>query len=387
MLDRPEGTVLEWLAIPLLAAGAATFAWTVWPRTSMPTENGQSIASRIVRRLTLDGSLIPLFPVLGVGIVVADLTYNFLLSATPALQTEDTIVLLAAATLLGYGFFPERFARERDFTLVFFVLLNAVLVVPLLVARAYFADFERSVDVYSWVALAPETSGVLSLLGVANTVHAVQGSTAPGLTFRPQNLSVEATVIITTACSGIYSFGIFASAFVSFILTEYNRPSRKVWALLALGFVTSYVANILRMVVIVLVGYYTDTAETELQNMLIAHSYAGWLIFLGWVAAFWSPLVKFLPEETSSSADPRRGEAKRRSTCLICAGPLTPTAPAVRCECGRYFHNACLSGSMDCPSCGRNLRRSDPREQHPGALSVGPSASDLDQTIAAGRNP
>ena len=62
-------------------------------------------------------------------------------------------------------------------------------------------------------------------------------------------------------------------AFIAFVLTEYDRPSGGMLLLLGLGLLTAYVANVLRMVVIVLIGYYTDTAETDLQNMLVAHSY------------------------------------------------------------------------------------------------------------------
>src|SRR5438093_1113044 len=126
---------------------------------------------------------------------------------------------------------------------------------PFLIAPAYYADFEHSVDVYSWVVLAPETSAILQLIGVPNTVHAVVGSSAPGLTFTPQRLPLQVTVVISTACSGIYSFGIFASAFAAFALTEYRRLSHRVWITLALGLGASYLANVLRMVVIVLVGY------------------------------------------------------------------------------------------------------------------------------------
>src|SRR5256886_13905364 len=239
LIDRPKGTVLEWFALPLTAVGGAIFAWAVWPGFASSQEASPSLASHFLRHLTFHGRLVRLFPAIGVGIILADFMYNFLLSATPSLQTEDTIVLLAAATLLGYGFVPARFARERDFVLVFFLCLNAILVVRLLAARAYYADFERSVDLYSWVALAPQTSAVLNLLGVANTVHPVSGSTAPGLTFQPRNLAFQVTVVITTACSGIYSFGIFASAFLAFVATEFERPTLRVWGLLGLGLLTA----------------------------------------------------------------------------------------------------------------------------------------------------
>jgi exosortase/archaeosortase family protein len=355
LIDRPKRSALEWLGLPLVVGGGGLLMWILWPSSRAGTQGPDSLATQFLRLVTLDGRLVRLFPAMGVGLIVADLAYNWTLSSSPALQTEDTIVLLAAATLLGYAFVPARFARERDFVLLFFLWLNALLVVPLMLLRLYYSDFERSVDVYSWVALAPETSAVLNLIGVNNQVHAVAGTTAPGLTFTPQHIPVQVTVVITTACSGIYSFGIFASAFVAFILTEYKTPSRRVWVLLGLGLMTAYVANVLRMTTIVLVGYYVDTAQTDLQNMLIAHSSAGWLIFLAWVGMFWVVLFRFLhPGQSSHLAVNARGISPRRGTrCEMCSDVLTPRIPATRCACGALVHKRCLAVAGCCPACGR----------------------------------
>jgi exosortase/archaeosortase family protein len=355
LLNRPKGSELQWFAVPFLALGAALFAWAVWPKGVVPAMIRRSLASRLLEFVTWRGRLVPYFPIIGIGLIVADLAYNVALSSTPALLTEDTIVLLGAGALICYGFVPPRFARERDFVLVFLLMLNAILVVPLLVARAFYADFERSVDLYSWVALAPQTSAVLNVLGVSNTLHPVYGSTAPGLTFTPTNLGIPVTVVITTACSGIYSFGIFASAFIAFILTEYEQPSTRIWALIGLGFLASYVANVLRMVITVLVGYYTDTPGTYLQNMLVAHSYAGWLIFLSWIALFWGALFRFLPPNRPPHAEAEAGIRSRRveSACLICSEVLTPAVPATRCGCGAYYHRSCHFAAGSCPNCGR----------------------------------
>ena len=330
-------------------------AWSTWPESTPQVEPSTSLASRFIRRITMGGRLLRFFPSAGIAIILADLTYNLTLSATPSIQTEDTIVLLAAVSFLVYGFVPERFARERDFVLLFFLLLNSILVVPLLAARLFYADFERSVDVYSWVALAPETGAMLNLLGVANQVHTVAGSTAPGLTFTPQHLAAPVTVVISTACSGIYSFGIFASAFAAFVLTEYNRLSPRIWLLLGLGFLTAYAANVLRMVMIVLVAYYTDTEQTDLQNMLLAHSYAGWLIFVGWIALFWAIVFKILPREPVKSTLKSDSQVDRppEVVCRICSYGLTPLIPAKRCECGAYYHRRCIAAVERCPSCQR----------------------------------
>ena len=185
-------------------------------------------------------------------------------------------------------------------------------------------------------------------------VHPVAGSTAPGLTFQPPSLGIQVTVVITTACSGIYSFGIFASAFVAFVLAEYDRLTRRIWLLLALGLMSSYIANVLRMVVIVLVGYYADSGQADLQNMLIAHSYAGWIIFLAWIALFWGALFKFLPEARPSLTPGAQlgTPARKESRCGICTIPLSPSLPATRCVCGAYYHRACLASQGRCPTCG-----------------------------------
>ena len=356
ILNQPERTSLAWVGIPLVVGGAAILVGIVWPAATRLQEAPPSLACGLIRRATWDGRLVRLFPMIGVMILAADLLYNLKLSASPGLQTEDTIAILAAGVFMVYGFVPPRFSRERDFVLTFVIALNAILVVPLLLARAWEANFERSVDFYSWVALAPETSAVLRLLGVENTVHPVAGATAPGLTFTPQHLGVQVTVVITTACSGVYSFGIFAAAFVAFVLTEFQRPARRLWLLLGLGMGAAYVANVLRMVIIVLVGYYTDSTETDLQNMLIAHSYAGWLIFLGWIAVFWGALFKFLPvEEVSEKAAETPPERAGRIGCRACGEALSPAVPATRCTCGAYYHVPCIPTIMRCRACGTRM--------------------------------
>lgn len=360
VLNPTHWTGMEWIGLPILVAGAALLARTAWPRGARPAGETRSLGARLLWWLTWDGRLVRMFPVVGIALIVGDLTYNFLLSASPALLTEDTFVLLTAAALVTYGFVPVRYGRERDFVLLFFLFLDALLVVPLLLSRVVAGNVDASVDVYTWTALAPELSGLLSVLGVSNSVHSVTGYSAPGMTFTPLQMSIPVTLVIATSCSGIYSFGIFASACAAYLLTEYERPSGRLWLVMVLGFLASYVANLLRMVVIVLVGYYTDSAQSELQNLLLAHSYAGWIIFLAWLALFWGVLFKFLPSETRTTEFAPVSQAPRvlhteSSRCRICGEALSPTIAAARCACGAYYHNACLGTDAQCPSCHRDI--------------------------------
>jgi exosortase/archaeosortase family protein len=359
ILNPTHWREMEWVGIPFLIAGFAILARAGWPKRGDRQFETGSLGSRLIHWLTWRGRLVPLFPVAGIALIAADLAYNFLLSSSPDLLTEDIMVLLTAGVLLAYGFIPSRFNRERDFVLLFAIGLDLILVAPLLVVRQLAGSVDTSVDVYSWTAIAPELSAILSLIGVVNSVHAVTGLTAPGLTFTPVKMTTPVTLVISTACSGIYSFGIFASAYTAFLLTEYERPSRRLWLMLGLGFLASYAANLLRMVVIILVGYYSDSAQTDLQVLLLAHSYAGWIIFLAWLALFWGVLFKFLQRGSVLSVDSPRFEVTGvrpiGSGCSVCGEPLSPIIPAVRCVCNAIYHRRCVLAAPRCAACGRSL--------------------------------
>ena len=94
---------------------------------------------------------------------------------------------------------------------------------------------------------------------------------------------------ITEACSGIYTTSIFISAFITYILVEYQQINRRVIFILILGVITSYFANILRMTIITGIGHYYGT-----DALLAAHANAGWLIFLAWIIPFWFLVFKYL---------------------------------------------------------------------------------------------
>ncbi len=373
LLNPPEGQDLGVVGIPFLAAGLGLFAVLLRQGEGVaPAEARRTLASRFLDRVTLRGRLVRYAPLVAIAVIAVDLAYNEFVFRAISLATEDTIVLLFAAALFAYPFVPARFGRERDFVLMFTVSLVLILVLPLLLARLAAGNLEQSVDSYSWAALAPQTAWVLNLLGVQAWVHPfvdpVSGAllgTAPAMTFATK-AGPYITVVITTACSGIYSFGIFASAFVAFVLTEYERFDPRVLLLLVLGFVTSYVANVLRMVLIVLFGAYSVIGDNSVESLLVAHSNLGWIIFLGWVSLFWFIVFRFVVRQPAPRPRraPRRwlvlrqrpAPRKRGVLCGVCGDALTPALPGYRCECGRFYHVACAATVEECLKCHRPIR-------------------------------
>ena len=159
-----------------------------------------------------------------------------------------------------------------------------------------------------------------------------------------------ATVGITTSCSGIYSFTIFSAAFASFVLVEYRRFEARVFALLAAGVLTAYFANLLRMLIITLVGHFYDTTTNGLENFNWAHANAGWLIFLVWIALFWWIVFRFGMKGTLPSRSVTRGEIpvedipegmvelSREIYCSSCGLEIDRDEIPEECpECGQTF--------------------------------------------------
>jgi len=354
LFNPPKGQFIELFGIPFLAAGLSVLALVFRRRDAFVAgEVRRTLGSRLIERLTLRGWLVRYLPAMAIAIIALDLAYNLAVFGEISIGTEDTAVLLFAVAMFAYPLVPAGYERERDFVLLFIGVLIAILVLPLLLARLYYQDFERSVDIYSWTALAPQTAWTLNLLGVPAEVRAFPWTTAPAVAFVTQG-GTQLTVIITTSCSGIYSFGIFASAFVAFVLTEYERFEPRVFVLLGLGFLTSYVANILRMVMIVLFGVYSATPEASLQNMLVAHSNLGWIIFLGWITLFWAIVFRFFVRRPGPAPKPE--PRKRGVLCGICGDVLTPALPGYRCECGKFYHVACAATVEQCPRCHRRMK-------------------------------
>src|SRR2546428_6708720 len=83
LLDRPKGSILEWLGIPLLIVGGAMFAWAVWPAGLVPVPSAPNLANRLLGWLTWGRRLVKLFSAIGIGIVIPDLSFKFLVFRAP----------------------------------------------------------------------------------------------------------------------------------------------------------------------------------------------------------------------------------------------------------------------------------------------------------------
>ena len=226
----------------------------------------------------------------GVSLIVVVLAYNRLVSTRPELGDVDTVVILLGTVLMSYPFLVGRYRFEISFSLLFVGFVVLFLAVPQILESMTESDGDSAVgNWYVHYMLAAPFSGTLDLLGISST------SLDNTVTIEFNDGSVH-TLGISAYCAGLYSFSIFLSAFFAFVLT-FERLSTKVLAvILPLGLVTAYVGNLLRMVLIGIVGYYHG-----LDALRWTHENVGWMVFLCWSGVFWWLILKYIPPRDAAT--------------------------------------------------------------------------------------
>ena len=146
------------------------------------------------------------------------------------------------------------------------------------------------------VLLADPVSGILNIGGIDSytVIEFQSGKNTAFIYFPLQANGSIAGVGIDEACSGIYTASIFLAAFITSVLIEYKRFDLKVGIIVSFGILATYLANILRMLIIILMGHYYDTDPSNLATLEWWHINAGWLIFMAWIIPFWWLMYRFL---------------------------------------------------------------------------------------------
>ncbi len=254
----------------------------------MIKEEQGNLGAKIMGSLTLDGTLVPVFPAAGISLIIFVILFNLRFSGALDLGSHDYVTLLLGGTLLAYRYIPKKYEFERDWLLLFFALLFLILVVPLTLHEIMVGGLsENTNSPFVYYLLAKPVASVVSFLGVPSEAY-IQPMRGVVVTYMLQG-GGSGDVIIGISCTGLYSVSIFISAFTAFILLEYNKLDRKVAVLLTAGVITAYVANILRMSIIVMVGSYYGPAA-----LLWTHNNLGTFIFLGWITLFWGIAYRYL---------------------------------------------------------------------------------------------
>jgi archaeosortase C (PEF-CTERM variant) len=337
--------IARWIGLVLMILGLGILVATarMGPREKVKDEEEpeeedeekketRNLADILISKLTIGGRINPYLPIIGSLLIIFVYIFNFTMRGNLNLGVNDTITLLLGVTLAFFNYVPEKYSRERNFVLLFFVFLFLILVLPITLYSIITRSdplVENSNSPFIYYLLAKPTADMLNFFGIPSTVHSVPPSivvngiplTTTGVQIVYQNVGEGAqtpwsSVIIGISCTGLYSVTIFISGFIAFILIEYGKLDVRVASLLVLGIFTSWFANILRMTIIVLAGSFWGV-----EALRFTHENLGIFIFMLWVGIFWAIMFKVLvPKEGISEKEDEMDMEEKESTELEPAG-------------------------------------------------------------------
>jgi len=227
--------------------------------------------------------LVPLGAIIIAGVIV----YNYSSSSDPKFGDFDTLSFFFGGILMVYPFARKKYNIEASFCLFFLGLVVLLLVVPQTITALSSRAGNSAGGFYVHYMLAEPFARILNLLGI--TASSVGSDVT--LVFRDGTVT---TLSISAYCAGLYSFSIFVSAFISFVLVFERLPPKTTAIVLATGLLAAYAGNVFRMVIIGIVGYYRG-----LDALLWTHENVGWMIFLGWSSVFWYLVMRFAGRHAS----------------------------------------------------------------------------------------
>jgi exosortase/archaeosortase family protein len=221
--------------------------------------------------------------------------------------------------------------------LIFFFSVTMVLPMGLWRLATHTVDLPEG---FVYNLLGVPTSGIVNLLGGNSYAHGIW------ITFQMTSGQME-SLGISTGCAGLESLFLFISGFIAFVLVENTKLDRRLSAALVIGILTAYLANLLRMTIIVEAGinYGRDA-------MLAVHENAGTLIFLGWIAIFWLLMYKFVLRRQPDAME-EAGAANSGDTlnCEGCGQQIDPDNVPDKCpSCGQKFGEG-----LFCEGCGKEV--------------------------------
>jgi exosortase/archaeosortase family protein len=120
------------------------------------------------------------------------------------------------------------------------------------------------------------TTTILSSIGIQTI------SSGDVITFLSQN-GVPINLRIIGECTGIVSLGTFTIALIIVITTFPQSITKKSMGLIAIGYIGTYCANIGRIVLIAMSGYFFGPTGVLEQ----VHIHIGWILFSLWMIIFW----------------------------------------------------------------------------------------------------
>ncbi len=276
--------------IAMLVAGVGMALYAAKAMSARKTEASDGLVFRIVARIVRRENTALAISIAGFALVFAWSTWKIAIIKDTDLHLADFIVTLFGISLVLYSTIPSKLHAIQDFAVIYLFFLTVVFAVIWKSYSLTTGDAYSRVTAYSeyYIVTAP-VSGILNALGLQ--VTASLNLDGPGLSniIEYEHDGAILKLGIGTGCSGLYSAGLFFSAFLAFILVRYQRVDGPGAAALGIGFAVTWLSNIIRMIITIATGIAWGHPA-----LAFVHMYIGILVFVAFITIFWLLIVRWL---------------------------------------------------------------------------------------------
>ena len=225
--------------------------------------------------------------ILGIVLVFTVMFYEYFYS-TNTTGNYSTLVIILGLYIVLFDRISKDYIYEKYFVLYFLLIYSVLIVLPIIL---FFATNQLSQNTLEFnstivnILLVDPLNILLTFSGIETYVS------SEIISYRDVNEDIT-RIHIARECTGIDSVIIFVSAFTAYLVNDFFKSRQIFFTYLFIGIIVSYLANLLRMYVIIIVGYFYGA-----EMLHWTHTNAGWLIFMLWMSIFWY----FLPNPSSSN--------------------------------------------------------------------------------------
>jgi archaeosortase C (PEF-CTERM variant) len=222
---------------------------------------------------------------LGLFLFLAVLIYNFF-TGDANIGTNDSVTLFFALSLISYDKFKSFEPHYNNFILYFsfylFIIINSIFVIQ----KLYILFFGGSDEFSNLLIEYSLTKPLVLLLTIVSNID-IYDLNDHIVFFSESGERYELS--IAKGCSGIYSIIIFSSAILSFFSINNFKDKLFIFNMLFFSIFLLYIANLLRMSIIVMVGFFYG-----MDYLLWTHANLGWLIFTFIAFIFFNFILTFI---------------------------------------------------------------------------------------------
>ena len=283
-----HSALLVELIMMAIGVGMALYAAKAISEKKVDVADG--IVFRLVARLVKRENAAVVISAAGFTLLIAWSLWKILIVHDASLHLEDFIVTLLGISLVLYNTAPTKLHAIQDFSVFYLFFLAFVFVVIWRTYSLMTGESYVRITAYSeyYIVTVP-VSGILNTLGFH--VEASLNLDGPGLAniIEYEHGGAILKLGIGSGCSGLYSAGLFFSAFLAFVLVRYQKVDAPAVAALGIGFAVTWLSNIIRMVFTIATGIAWGHPA-----LAFVHSYIGIIVFVAFISLFWLLIVRWL---------------------------------------------------------------------------------------------